>query len=552
MADSELTGQLGQVEALILETYGLPLLAYLCATDEKTLRQRLENLTVLKPDAEQVLIGQLVPLAQHVASLVAARPGLPRRFSLDVLGTVPPGGTTSVATALRIASGGSVPDEYGQKVATDPVKYALTLLAIDAFPLLLAPTDSDWPMPRVSQYQHPQRPKLQEALQSDPVLYRLFEEDDPSIGKMGYALNSLGRGGSIQDVMFGEMIIASSWEAVRRTRQNPGLSAFIEQVQQSLDVIREAVRKGKPTVRGRLILTGFTTHDSLSIQTPWGLLRPLQEWERRLAPATLEGSVMGTDSEGKQVSVSYAGEMVLEMHLPYAVDILPYPSPSELPSVSPTTGGMDMMRRGLEAIQLAVLLATERPPGSWVTAKMAWMWAEDPLSHGPFLSWSDTRSFPGFMPSELSPEECEQVSKWTELIEAGWTPKIDISVRRLLSAANTRMDMSDRLVDSVIVWENLFGTSQGEPRLRIAASMSWLLAHDATAREALHAKLKALYDDRSKIVHGGQTNDADLAQSANAALSYARDALRALLRDRTDVLSLPDGAARSLRMIMGG
>jgi len=159
---------------------------------------------------------------------------------------------------------------------------------------------------------------------------------------------------------------------------------------------------------------------------------------------------------------------------------------------------------------------------------------------------------PSFMPYEISTKECDSVELWSTLIDQRWTPAIDISVRRLLSAANARTDMADRLVDAVIVWENLFGTSQGETRLRISSAMAWLLAGDQSTREQLQTKLRKIYDDRSKIVHGGKADEAVLAEQANAALMHARDTLRVLFSDRADVLALPDGAARSIRMILGG
>lgn len=214
--------------------------------------------------------------------------------------------------------------------------------------------------------------------------------------------------------------------------------------------------------------------------------------------------------------------------------------------------GADSLQRIIEGVQLAVLLATDRPVDGWVTARLAWTWTADPLGHGPHTSWAEVRSSLGFMPTELRSEECDSVGEWARLISTNWTTRIDIAVRRLIGAANTRTDLADRLVDAVIVWENLFGTSQGEPRLRISSAMAWLLSDSATAREDLQFKLKAIYDYRSKIVHGAKFDESSLAEQANAALVYARDTLRALLRDRPDVLNLSDGAARSLRMIMGG
>ena len=112
--------------------------------------------------------------------------------------------------------------------------------------------------------------------------------------------------------------------------------------------------------------------------------------------------------------------------------------------------------------------------------------------------------------------------------------------------------MADRLVDAVIVWENLFGTSEGEPTLRISASLAWLLADDPVRREELQRKLRSLYRERSRIVHGAMQEEPALAESANAALRVAREALLVLLWERPDLIGLPDGATRSLRLMMGG
>lgn len=132
----------------------------------------------------------------------------------------------------------------------------------------------------------------------------------------------------------------------------------------------------------------------------------------------------------------------------------------------------------MESIQLAVLLATSRPIGAWVTATEAWTWTGDPFGHGRSLAWRDTRYSPGLSASELTLDECEAVREWSTIVDTHWGTRIDVAIRRFLSAANARTDRADRLVDSVIVWENLFGTSQGETQLRVSAAMAWLLAND--------------------------------------------------------------------------
>lgn len=156
------------------------------------------------------------------------------------------------------------------------------------------------------------------------------------------------------------------------------------------------------------------------------------------------------------------------------------------------------------------------------------------------------------MPTELSAAECDEVAFWCRQIDTHCPKRIDSAVRRTLSAAQVRTDPSDRLVDAVVAWENLFGTSEGEPRLRVSAAMAWLLTDSPDRRLELQAEIKRLYDDRSKIVHGGTFDEHSIADRANRALELARDCLRVLLRDRTDVLALPDGSAQSLKLILGG
>lgn len=82
--------------------------------------------------------------------------------------------------------------------------------------------------------------------------------------------------------------------------------------------------------------------------------------------------------------------------------------------------------------------------------------------------------------------------------------------------------------------------------------MAWLLTHDFESRDRLRKELRDLYDRRSRIVHGGAVDAQMLAEDANKALEYALATLRALFRERPDVLELADGAERSVRLMLGG
>jgi hypothetical protein len=541
------------LEALLVETFGLRLLAYLCDSGEGEMEERIEGGVSLSAPAEAVLVNYLVPLAESVAQHRMEHPGLPVAFALEPLGRFDAAVGTTVGNALRAAAGGIVPEPLpGTTADHDPVKSQLFRLGRDAYPQLLAPVEEPWHVPHLLFFHHPARVGLDKALAEDDQLSRLYPDDDPGLGRRGAIFNSLGQGHSIQSVMFGETIISAAWDAATMTTEVPSLDDLFKAIDSNVDVIRAAVDGGQPQVPALLVFTGVATAGSRVIRTPWGPLRPLGEVERRASPATLEGAVSSTDADGKSVTVSYSGELVLETKVPFGLVVRPWDYMERGVPDFPSVGDTDELRRRIEGVQLAVFLAVDRPSGSWATARPAWQWLADPLSQGRAMGWADTRSSPGFMPYELTSKDCDEVASWTQRVDARWTPPVDIAVRRTLSAAHARSDAADRLVDAVIAWENLFGTSEGEPRLRISAAMAWLLEPSEDARRSRQDQIKRLYDDRSKIVHGARFDEQVIGERANDALSLARQSLQVLFRDRPDLLELADGAARSVRLILGG
>jgi|GEM_PF-6492019 len=357
---------LGHAEALLLETYGLRLLAFLCGTDRDVIRARLEGSARLSEAPETVLMDSLLPIAQHVATQFTGPQQFPRSLSLQVLAS-PSADGSSLGIALRRAAGGTLPDDLVELAGDDQVKMVLARMAIDLYPLLLAPVDPIFRRPHISLYQHPLRETLQAAVQADDALGRLFTEEDPGLGKRGYVHTSLGRGGSFQDVMFGEVAIGSAWDTATMIDDDVDLGNFVEQLMRNVDALRDAASGRQVSVPALVVFTGFTTEGNRSIETPWGLLRPLLPWERELAPSTLQGAVSGADPAGRQVTVAFAGEMVLETTVPYSMIISRMPDDIGVPPQWPTMRGWEDVRRKLESIQLATILGTDRPPGSWVT-----------------------------------------------------------------------------------------------------------------------------------------------------------------------------------------
>jgi hypothetical protein len=469
-----------------------------------------------------------------------------------LLGRFDPAVGTTAGNALRAAAGGIVPEPLrGTTADHDPVKSRLFRLARDAYPQLLAPVEEPWHDPYLSFFDHPAQVELVTVVADDEQLSRLYPNDDPGQGRRGVMFDSLGRAVPIQSVTFGETVICAAWNAATMTAEPLSLDDLFKAIDSNVDVIRAAVAGRQPQVLALLVFTGVTTAGSRAIKTPWGPLRPLGEVERRASPATLEGAVSSLGADGESFTVSYSGELVLETTVPYGLVVRPWNYLQPFP-YHPSVGGADGLRKRIEEVQLAVFLAVDRPPGSWATAHLAWQWVADPLSQTRAIGWVDIRSSPNFMAYELTAKDCDEVASWTERVGAHWTPPVDIAIRRTLSAAHARSDAADRLVDAVIAWENLFGTSEGEPRLRISAAMAWLLEASEDARRSRQDEIKLLYDYRSKIVHGARFDEKDIGERANRALALARQSLQVLFRDRPDLLELEDGAARSLRLILGG
>jgi hypothetical protein len=101
--------------------------------------------------------------------------------------------------------------------------------------------------------------------------------------------------------------------------------------------------------------------------------------------------------------------------------------------------------------------------------------------------------------------------------------------------------------------ENLVGSRDGEPTLRVTAALAWLLEDDPGNRRTRQTALKKLYNLRSDVVHGNRPLDgAEAVQGSRDARAVAVDALRKLFRDRPELLrECGDGSEWGLRLMLG-
>jgi hypothetical protein len=120
-------------------------------------------------------------------------------------------------------------------------------------------------------------------------------------------------------------------------------------------------------------------------------------------------------------------------------------------------------------------------------------------------------SAPTFSPSSSSetivePSSFAAIESW--ILKTQNHPRaMDIAMRRLLSAATSRSDPLDGLIDAVLAWENMFSGAP-ETILRVCGAMSYLLEPiNYQIRQQLFDELKKLYASRSSLVHGSSEPD---------------------------------------------
>lgn len=454
-----------------------------------------------------------------------------------------------VALTVRQACGGMDPIP----TSSDAIEQLLLDLAVHAYPSFLLPDEVELHIPRwagfgsiratASIYRDSLREQFETALAADPLIAKTFTHHAEGGGAYAMVMCSTGRGGSIQLSMIAHQVLSAAWRGAK-----PSPSEFAERALAQLRLIRSALAKEVNTVRSQLSFTGVLLPSAGPYDFGEVQLRASMPNDRELVPESLVGQLNSTDSTAQQTTINYAGDVVAEFQMPYEVrfskkglNAEPTPWPEDLMKVN----RIDEIATRLRA---SLLLATEREHR--VQIALSWQNTDDPLN-GPVIGWSDTHAFVGLMPTTLTEDEVERWEEWHSLLSAPGAERINLAVSRVVRATGERRDPVDVLIDSVIAWENLFGTKDGEPTLRVTASLAILLESEPSKRRGLRSELGKIYGLRSNAVHGTAMPKPSETQLCFRALDVAILAIRALLKDRPDVLAEPDGGARSLALILG-
>nr|WP_237525387.1 HEPN domain-containing protein [Streptomyces sp. SID4985] len=152
---------------------------------------------------------------------------------------------------------------------------------------------------------------------------------------------------------------------------------------------------------------------------------------------------------------------------------------------------------------------------------------------------------------EIDQAYATKARAWASTLETSHPKNLNVALRRIVKAANGRLEPADILVDAVLAWENMFSGTP-ETNLRVCGSIAHILEpNDFDKRFELFRELKKIYTMRSNIVHGkSEPSLVQLHSAAESALETALSSMRALYRI-PELLSAKDAAERGSMTLLG-
>jgi hypothetical protein len=499
---------------------GYRFLAYVTGSSEDSISARIAgDLDDLEDEREGALMATLdqalqwAPLPPPPAVELAPDGGRPEGSPADRMrrfAWVDTHQEQSLANLGRVSSGAALPEPPAE---LDPAERALADAALDYYPVtLIPPPRPDRPFGELPVISDARTRAFVGAVRADGSLDPLLEPGAtwyPSTG-FGFETQTPER--------YMACILANAEQEVRAFGRNEAAD-FVNAAVQGLRAVRELCAHGRAEVPTMIGFAHVDVPEDAELRGPRdGRMRAASGREPALPMATPAALVLET------------------------VSILTLAS-GDLPD-SPALDGLEQMSLDGHIVALAGLLATT----SWETRALPLstrVKVFDPLS--PFVgSFTDERT--GIPTVALNHEDLRRLEEWIRRLETNYHPAVRVAINRCVSAFAERSTPDDALIDLVIALENLFGGRGGELRLRISASLAWLLSSDTEERRSIQRSAKQVYDARSALVHGGELANGEAYEKQQVAEWLLLGAFTRLFVDRPDLLGDSD---RASKLILG-
>ena len=308
-----------------------------------------------------------------------------------------------------------------------------------------------------------------------------------------------------------------------RLRHAPALDAEAF-MHLAIAVLRErrAAAEGTPqSVAALLGFTGLPLPDGMSIDLPQGRLRPPAPGEQRYAPFMALADAVLETTVAAEVTDGHA-------------------------ATGASSRGQERLLRLGRDICLAAALSTAAAVPSCCPA-VVWM-----VELPPFPLGMATRPLHPARPGPgrgepLSATERDDLLLWADRVHEAELDHVAIAIDRLLRAL-WEPEWTESLIDAVIAWENLFGSTP-ETAYRVTAALAKLCEDDPEKRPSVRERLSTTYSARSRLVHGSPPKSSVHEHRATA-VQFALEAQRRLIADRPDLLMLAKSEDRVDRIIL--
>lgn len=484
---------------------------------------------------------QQVAATAHQESLrfASAETWLPAFMRLTHLQVVDPTSGISRLESLRRHAGGAaieLPQAPGDEVLAAMQEWARNsfgwLLLQDRIPVGgLAALTSD---------------RLAAAVAADPTLP--FDTTATTTDGV-YIYGSAGTAGGVQLGLFGPSIVSAAFERAAARASQPTFDDLLRELPTALSAARDAMAGKEVTALALAGLTGVLLPKShTTIAARWGRVRAAQEYDTPpLFGQSKSPSITMAQPDGTTLVLSDAGDIVVEMSVPFSARIAEAWRPGSLPALGTPRSQLELQRRMTE-VRLAFALSNHGPEQPVLLP--SWQRLVEPVGSASSSGSYNLSAFRQRTPTQLSAEQVAEWGRWIALLDGLEVDNLGHAPQRLLRALNERQDPIDALIDAVIVWEALFGTHD-EITFRVCGSLARLLHSDVEKRLNFMASAKKIYGMRSRIVHGSNSIKPEaIHQARDEAIGIAARAIRILVTERKDLLQIKDSSARSARIMM--
>ncbi len=338
---------------------------------------------------------------------------------------------------------------------------------------------------------------------------------DQEEGSAIVVARSTGSAGTLQLSAVGPSIILAAWALARTDQPVPTVQELLARLPEVLQSSCAAWSRKPAETLALASLTGALLPQGCQFSLSWGRLRPARDTDhpQSVRDTMAERKTVSTSEEGTQVAISDAGDIIIEARAPLEIRKQQDGETPALPSW--VRRGPDELERRIAQVRLAYLLAAAE--GRRRVLLPVWRRFIEPLTQGGGYAYSDPGQFATRTPEQLTQAEANAWKEWIQRLDNVDLSKLGVAPQRLLRAVGERRDPYDTLIDAVIAWEALFA-SNTEATLRVAGSIARLLREAGEERVALRARAAEVYNLRSKVVHGGDTDAVKVIQASTDAI----------------------------------